>query len=209
MKVICCPVGESTQIALWQEEKTNFKVSTFLYDGTQMDWTLIKLFFNCWIFFKLLTQMSKFEKFKKSIVECIGNLTRLLWITNVFNKQLWFKSLWNQNKRPMAIYHNTHISSCPSFFMNKTLARLIMIIQEALHKCKIKMFVQKLLLTQSLVTFEKLKTFFNVISYFRMHKLCNNLCKLNATITNIATHNLILQGLNHKETFHKHGLEIT
>jgi len=73
--------------------------------------------------------------------------------------------------------------------------------------------MQKFLLTQSLMTFGELKTLFNVISYFLMHKLWNNLwnnlCKLNATTIDIATHNLILQGLNHKETFHKHGSEIT
>jgi len=93
--------------------------------------------------------------------------------------------------------------------MGKTPTRLVMIIQKALHKCKIKMFMQKFLLTQSLVTFEELFFKFNVISYFLMHKLWDNLCKLNATTTDIATHNLILQGLNHKETFHKHGLKIT
>jgi hypothetical protein len=83
-----------------------------------------------------------------------------------------------------------------------------MMIQKAPHKCKIKMFMQKFLLTQSLVTFEKLQTFLNVISYFLMHKFWDSLCKLDATTTDIATHNLILQGLNHIETFHKHGLKI-
>jgi hypothetical protein len=97
--------------------------------------------------------MLNFQIFKMSIAESSRNLMGLLQIAILFDKKSCLISFWSQSRRPTTVYHNI-----PRKFLSKRPfeENLSKANQEALHKCRGEMLMQKLMLAWSIVIFEEL-----------------------------------------------------